>query len=142
MNTTTAIPGTTAPYQELSGVWKSDYKFRTSEKDSDSESVQYVRMYPRGGELVVETLPGDDYFVARFWLDGDVATGSWQGISAPESERHGAIYHGAVQMVISKDRTNMKGKWVGFGKKMEVKTGPWQFTYVGEEVPAGNSQAL
>jgi hypothetical protein len=122
---------------EISGIWKSNYTYRSSEKGADSESMQYVRMYPQGGELVVETLPNNDaYFVARFWLDGDVATGSWQGISAPESERHGAVYHGAVQLIISKDHKRMKGKWVGFGKEMEVKTGPWEFIYLGEDESA------
>lgn len=132
-----AANSSSSAHDEISGIWKSDYYYRSSEKESDSESVQYVRMYPQGGELVVETLPNNDaYFVARFWLDGDVATGSWQGISAPESERHGAVYHGAVQLVISKDRKHMKGRWVGFGKKMEVKTGPWEFSYLGEDISA------
>jgi hypothetical protein len=41
-----------------------------------------------------------------------------------------------VQLIISKDHKRMKGKWVGFGKEMEVKTGPWEFIYLGEDESA------
>jgi len=120
----------------LSGIWRSDYTYRSSAREKDFDSSHYVRMYPKGGELVVESVPdlNSSYLVARFWLDGDVATGSWQEVTSLESEYKGAIYHGAAQLIISEDHKSMKGKWVGFGKKMEVKTGPWTFTYLGEDV--------
>lgn len=119
----------------LSGIWRSDYVYHSSGKDADLQSRHYVRLYPKGGELVVESISGanSSYLVARFWLDGDVATGSWQEVTSLEGEYNGAIYHGAAQLIIDAERTHMEGKWVGFGKKMEVKTGPWKFTYLGED---------
>lgn len=95
-----------------------------------------MRMHPKGGELVVESLPeiNDSYLVARFWIDGNVATGSWQEVTSASGEYEGAIYHGAAQLMIGEDRKLMEGKWIGFNKKMEVTTGPWVLTYLGEDV--------
>ncbi len=119
----------------LSGIWRSDYIYHSSGRDADLQSRHYVRLYPKGGELVVESVPAanNSYLVARFWLDGNVATGSWQEVTSLEGEYNGAIYHGAAQLIIDAERKHMEGKWVGFGKKMEVKTGPWKFTYLGED---------
>lgn len=123
---------------QISGIWRSDYTYRSSDRNADFQSQHYVRMYPKGGELVIESIPSanDSYLVARFWLDGDVATGSWQEVTSLKGDYKGAIYHGAAQLIVSKDRKHIAGKWVGFGKKMEVKTGPWEFTYLGEDESA------
>jgi len=120
---------------QLSGIWRSDYTYHNSSRDEDMQSEHYVRLYPKGGELVVESLPSanESYLVARFWLDGDVATGSWQEVTSLQGDYKGTIYHGAAQLIIAKDRKSLEGKWVGFGKNMEVKTGPWKFTYMGDD---------
>jgi hypothetical protein len=123
---------------QLTGVWRSDYTYNNSDRGADFQSQHYVRMYPKGGELVIESVPNanESYLVARFWLDGDVATGSWQEITSLKGDYEGTIYHGAAQLIVDKDRKHLKGKWVGFGKKMEVKTGPWEFTYLGKDESA------
>lgn len=126
---------TTSTPKHLSGIWRSDYTYRSSSRNAELQNKHYVRLYPKGGELVIESVPGvnDSYLVARFWLDGNVATGSWQEVTSLNGEYKGAIYHGAAQLIIDIDRKRMSGKWVGFGKKMEVKTGPWEFVYLGED---------
>jgi hypothetical protein len=125
----------TSNENQLKGIWRSEYTYRNSDRDADFQSKNYVRLYPKGGELVVESIPDKNksYLVARFWLDGNVATGSWQEVTSPEGHYQGAIYHGAAQLIIDSSRKSMAGKWVGFGKKMEVKTGPWTFIYLGED---------
>lgn len=128
----------TATENPLKGVWLSDYTYHSSGRDATFQSKHYVRLYPKGGELVVETVgdQNESYLVARFWLDGEVATGSWQEVTAQDGYYKGAIYHGAAQLIIDKDRKHIAGKWVGFGKNMDVKTGPWEFTYLGEDESA------
>ena len=133
----------TSDKEQFPGIWMSRYIYRSSSEDADHENIHYMRIYSQGGEIVIESIAGanDSYLVARFWLDGDVATGSWQSVMSLTSEYQGAIYHGAAQLIIAPDRKSMAGKWVGFGKKMEVKTGPWEIKYFGEELPAGTKAA-
>jgi hypothetical protein len=119
----------------ISGIWLSTYMYHSSMRDKDLEGRHYVRAYPKGDLLIMETIPGanDSYMLARFNLDGNIATGTWQEGTSPKGDYKGAIYHGAGQLVLSEDKKSLKGKWVGFGKTMEVKTGTWEFTYVGED---------
>ena len=84
----------------------------------------------------METIPAanEAYMIVRFSIDGNIATGSWQEFTSPKGDYKGAMYHGVGQLIIAEDRKAMKGRWVGFGKNMEVKTGPWEFTYIGESL--------
>ena len=120
----------------FSGIWRSDYTYHSSDRDEDRLSQHYVRMYPKGNELIIESVPelNDSYTLARFSIDGNVATGSWQEVTDPKGDYQGTIYHGAAQLIVSDDNKSLEGKWVGFGKNMEVKTGPWKFVYIGESV--------
>ncbi len=127
-----------SPTDQFSGIWRSDYTYHNSDRDEDRLSQHYVRIYPKGNELIIESVPevNESYTLARFSVDGNVATGSWQEVTDPKGHYKGTIYHGAAQLIVSKDGKSMKGKWVGFGKNMEVKTGPWEFIYIGEDLSA------
>jgi len=120
---------------QLSGIWRTNYTYHSSDRNKDLVSVHYVRVYPKEHGVVIETIPGvnDSYMHARFSLEDNIATGSWQEGTSPEGDYKGVIYHGAAQLIISQDGKHMKGKWVGFGKNMEVKTGPWEFTFLGKD---------
>jgi hypothetical protein len=120
---------------KFSGVWQSTYVYHSSIRDADIESKHYVRLYPKGDLLIMETIPdkNDSYMLARFNLDGKIATGTWQEGTSPKGDYKGVIYHGAGQLILSDDGKKFTGKWVGFGKKMEIKTGNWQFVYLGED---------
>lgn len=134
-----------SPISKLAGIWRNDYIYQSSVLNKRLLSRQYVRIYPKGNELIVESIPGysDAYALARFTVDGNVATGTWQQVTDSRGNYGGAIYHGAAQLLISSDSKSIKGKWVGFGKNMEVKTGPWEFVYVGESTAdIDESQAL
>lgn len=122
----------------FSGIWLTDYTYHNSDRDEDGVSQQYVRIYQRGKDLVVESIPdyNSAYMLARFSVDERIATGTWQQVTNAAGDYGGAIYHGAAQLVIAEDDKSMKGKWVGFGKNLEVKTGPWRFTYIGDDVSA------
>jgi hypothetical protein len=117
---------------DFSGVWQSKYTYHSSSRDEDAENVHYVRILQEGQALVVESLPelSKSYLLARFYLDDQIVTGSWEESTNPDGPYKGAKYHGAAQLILSEDGKSMEGKWVGFGKQMEVKTGPWTITYV------------
>jgi hypothetical protein len=125
----------------FSGIWRSDYTYHSSDRDEDLLSQHYVRMYPKGNELIVESVPNvnESYMLARFTVDNNVLTGSWQDVTDPKGDYKGSIYYGAAQLMLTDDK-KLTGKWVGFGKNNEVKTGPWQFIYIGEDESALKSQ--
>jgi hypothetical protein len=126
---------TSSSAKQLSGIWRSDYIYRSSDRNEDRKSVEYVRFYPNKYGFVVETVPkaNESYELARFSVEGDVVTGTWQSNTSPKGDYKGAVYHGAAQLIISDDGKRLAGKWVGFGKNMVVKTGPWEFTYLGDD---------
>ena len=125
--------------KEFSGIWHSHYRYPSTSRNADFVDDHLVRVHQYDRQIIIESLPdqkGKSYLMLHLTLQGGVATGTWQ----EETERHGyykgAVYYGAIQVVIDKDKKHMQGKWLGFGKDMGVEVGPWSFTYVGEEVPA------
>jgi hypothetical protein len=126
-----------AKQDDFTGVWRSAYRFTSSDRDGEYENVHYVTMHRNGSQLVVESLSDTDdaYMLARFSLDGRVATGSWQDQMAQHGFYKGTMYHGAAQLIIDEGGNALRGKWVGFGKNLEIKTGDWEITRVEGEVP-------
>jgi hypothetical protein len=126
-------------YQVLTGIWKSRYKYHRSSRKGEFESEHIVRAYQNGRRLVLETIPmvNKSYLLIQFSVDENVATGSWQEETDPEGYYKGAMYYGAIQVVIDNDKKHMKGKWAGFGRDLEVvNTGQWEFTYLGPKYAA------
>lgn len=120
---------------KLRGIWRSQYRYRSSGRGNQEFTAEHlVQMYRKGQNLILESLPDSDesYLLLRLSLEDNVATGTWEDSTKPDSYYKGATYHGAIQLVISADQTHMAGKWVGVGKDMEINTGPWEFTYVGD----------
>lgn len=125
-------------YEYLAGIWKSTYTYHNSEQNKESTSSHYVQLHPHGDQLVIESLKdhNESYLILRLWLDGEVATGSWQEVTSASGDFKGTVYHGAIQLIIESDHKHLTGKWVGFGRQMNVKSGAWQFEYVGREESA------
>ncbi|MEK7152922.1 MAG: hypothetical protein AAB834_03175 [Patescibacteria group bacterium] len=128
---------------ELSGIWRSRYEYPSSSRNGVFFAEHYVRVMRVGSAFVVESIPevNDSYLILRLSLDDSIATGSWQECTSPTGYYKGAIYHGAIQLVIDKDHKRMKGKWVGFNKRMEIKTGSWEFTYLGDDMSVIHDRA-
>lgn len=62
-------------------------------------------------------------------VDGSVITGTWTEQTAQDGYYRGARYHGAIQMLVEPTVRRMAGKWVGFGKDMDINTGPWELVF-------------
>lgn len=63
-------------------------------------------------------------------MDSDAVTGSWVEQTASDGYYNGARHHGALQMLVEPTGRRMAGKWVGFGKDLDVNTGPWELRLV------------
>lgn len=119
---------------DFSGVWRSTYRVQSGPEQKVTETEHYVTMYYHGNQLVVESLPNPkgSYMMARFSLDGRIATGSYHSQNSPNSATKGAIYYGAAQLILDADGKALRGKGVGFGKDMQVKMSDWDLVHVGK----------
>jgi hypothetical protein len=118
----------------LTGFWHSKYKYHSDSRNADFEDEHTVKVYQKGDQVVLESVPGSiSYLVIRLSIDGDIATGSWQEHTSKDGYYKGALYNGALQLVISKDKEHMAGKWIGVGNDVKINDGPWEFTYIGKD---------
>jgi hypothetical protein len=119
---------------DFSGVWRSTYKVPSGSEHKVIETEHYVVMYHHGNQLVVESLPSTNgsYMMARFSIDGRIATGSYHSQNSPKSAAKDAIYYGAAQLILDDDGKALRGKGVGFGRDMEVKISEWSLEHVGQ----------
>jgi transcriptional regulator with XRE-family HTH domain len=119
---------------DLSGVWLSTYEYFSSGRDGSFTNAHYVVFLQRDDRATVRSLNGPDKSLLTMDLavEGNVVTGTW----AEETERagyyRGARYFGAIQMLAEPTNRRLTGKWVGFGKEMDLNTGPWTLTFIHE----------
>lgn len=119
------------------GIWKSTYRYPSTGRGQELTGEHYVRAHQHQHHIVFESAAetSASYLIIRLSIEDDIATGSWQEQTEPDGHYKGAVYHGALQLVINDDHTTMKGKWVGFSKDMEVNVGPWELSYIGKSLP-------
>lgn len=129
------LPAPTGPNRangNYSGVWLSRYEYFSSGRSQAFTNSHYVVVVQHDDRLTVRSLNGPDKSLLTMDLsvEGSVITGVW----AEETERDGyyraARYFGAIQMLIEPTGRRMTGKWIGFGKEMDLNTGPWTLSYV------------
>jgi hypothetical protein len=120
-----------APRGNYSGVWLSRYEYFSSGRDASFVGLHYVVIIQHGDRLTVRSLPrsSDSSLTMDLTVDGNVITGTWVEQTAAESYYRGARYHGAIQLLAEPTGRRMVGKWVGFGKEMDVNTGPWELIF-------------
>lgn len=128
----------------FSGIWKSSYKFYDDRRNGSYWSEHYVQIRQANNTLIIESVPSvnDAYLFIRLHIDGDLATGSWQEQTSKQGFFTGAVFVGALQLVISEDKKRMSGKWVAFGPNMKVNSNEWELTYIGEALPEGTGKII
>ncbi|HEX6682420.1 MAG TPA: hypothetical protein VF062_06470 [Candidatus Limnocylindrales bacterium] len=130
-NGVTPATQTAAPHGNYSGVWLSTYQYYSSERDATFSGRHYVVVLQHGDRLTVRSLPGsnDSPLTMDLSVDGNVVTGTWVEQTTAGGFYRGARYHGAIQMLAEPTGRRMAGKWVGFGRQMEINTGPWELIF-------------
>jgi DNA-binding transcriptional regulator YiaG len=128
-----------AAHGNYSGVWLSRYEYFSSGRDQAFTGQHYVVMLQHGNRLTVRSLPGsaDSSMTMDLTVDGNVLTGNWVEQTAEGSYYRGARYHGAIQMLAEPTGRRIAGKWVGFGKEMDVNTGPWELVFMDASTTKG-----
>jgi hypothetical protein len=128
---TPARPPAPAMAGNYSGVWLSRYQYYSSSRDGDFTGEHYVVVLQHGDRLTVRSLPGSakSSLTMDLTVDGPVVTGTWVEQTEVDGYYRGARYHGAIQMLAEPTGRRIRGKWVGFGKDMDVNTGPWELIF-------------
>lgn len=62
-------------------------------------------------------------------MHANVITGTWTERTSPDGYYRGAVYHGAIQLLMDPTAKKMTGKWVGFGRRMDMNTGVWELMF-------------
>jgi transcriptional regulator with XRE-family HTH domain len=131
----TAARSAVAP---LNGIWLSRYEYESSGRAGTFSSAHYAVLIQHGAKLQLRSLP--DTAPGRLLMDltvnGAVVTGTWTEETNPGGYYQGAIYHGAIQMLLEPTGRKMAGKWVGFGRDFDLNTGPWSLELVSADTDA------
>lgn len=124
----------------LSGIWRSEYTY-TSTKRGEVRRRHHVIVREVGNRLHCESLPGsnDSPIFLDFTRDGPALTGTWTERTAIEGHYRGAVYHGALQLLVDLTGRRAEGKWVGFDKSFQVDSGPWKLSF---ETPDTSRRAV
>ena len=92
----------------------------------------YVVVLQRGAKVQVRSLPNTTpgRVLMDLTVNGQVITGTWTEETNPGGYYQGAVYHGAIQMLMEPTGRKMSGKWAGFGRDFDVNTGPWSLELI------------
>lgn len=117
----------------LTGIWLSRYEYVSSGRDNQAFSnSHYVVVLQRGAKVQVRSLPNTTpgRVLMDLTVNGQVITGTWTEETNPGGYYQGAVYHGAIQMLVEPTGRKMSGKWAGFGRDFDVNTGPWSLELI------------
>lgn len=125
-------PGPAPAHGNYSGVWLSRYEYHSSGRGSTYTGQHYVVVLQHGDRLTVRSLPAsaEGSLTMDLTVDGNVVTGTWVEQTDQSGYYRGARYYGAIQMLAEPTGRRIAGKWVGFGKEMDVNTGPWELVFM------------
>jgi hypothetical protein len=126
-----ALTTSPSPHGNLFGVWLSRYEYFSSSRGDTFTGLHHVVLLQHGNRLTVRSLPrsAESVLTMDLTVDGNVITGTWMEQTGESSYYRGARYHGAIQMLVEPTSRRIAGKWVGFGKEMDVNTGPWELVF-------------
>ena len=110
----------------LTGIWLSSYEYESTGRGATFTSHHYVAVVQHGTRLQVRSTPGSrSRLLMDLTANGQVLTGTWTEETNPAGYYKGAVYHGAIQLLLEPTGRKMTGKWVGFGRDFDLNTGPW-----------------
>lgn len=121
------VPGFPGGAVDLSGIWRSEYSFYSTGRGQELASMHYVVIRQAGSSLSVESLPHStgSELTMSLSLDGVSATGTWEERTSPTGYYKGAIYRGAMQLLVAPSGRQLTGRWLGFGKNFQINNGDW-----------------
>ena len=119
----------------LTGIWLSSYDYETTGREPRSPATitwpssstapaagpVHAGIAVPGADGPDRQRPGADRYLDR-------------GDQSRPADYHGAVYHGAIQLLLEPTGRRMTGRWVGFGRDFDLNTGPWNLELVTSSV--------
>jgi hypothetical protein len=126
----------------FSGIWLSRYEFYSSGRNEAYTGAHHVLLLQTGDRITgrsisPNSLDAGSSLTLDLSVDRNVITGTWRERTGPEGYYTGATYHGAVQLLAEPTGRRLVGKWVGFGKDMDVNSGPWELSFLSPSTSPG-----
>ncbi|MGH3795116.1 MAG: hypothetical protein ACRDSP_09515 [Pseudonocardiaceae bacterium] len=126
-----AVPPPTQA-ERFSGVWHSRYIYYSSGRRNEFAGEHYVVINRQDNQLSAQSLPNSLYSLLTLDLSvsDSIVTGTWIERTSPAGYYKGAVYRGAIQLLIDPTGSRMTGRWLGFDKESNINTGDWELTRV------------
>jgi transcriptional regulator with XRE-family HTH domain len=114
------------------GVWHSRYRYYSTGRQSDLVGEHYVVINQQKNQLSVQSLPNSLHSLLTLDLTANdsTVTGTWIERTSPTGYYKGAVYRGAIQLLVDPTGSRMTGRWLGFDKESEINTGDWELIRV------------
>lgn len=116
----------------FAGIWHSKYTYYSSGRQSELVGEHYVVLNHQGGHVSGQSLPNslNSLLTVDFSVADSVATGTWVERTSPTGYYNGAVYRGAIQLLIDPTGRQMTGRWLGFDKESNINSGDWELALV------------
>lgn len=130
------LPEPAGQYGPLTGIWLSAYEYYSSGRSESFTGKHHVMILQRGARLMTRSLPrtAQSLLSLDMSVNGAVITGTWTEQTDPSGYYKGAVYHGAIQLLTEPSGHRMTGRWIGFGRDLEINDGPWTLTLIDSHV--------
>ena len=112
--------------QGISGIWEGKISFSSDGKENEETHLIVIKQF--GKHIIGKNITGHE--IRKFRLKGSVSqqrfiTGVWQSQIVDLR-----TYHGAFQLGILPQNTEIEGKWIGFNKNSHVQEGNWRWKLI------------
>lgn len=114
------------------GVWHSRYLYYSSGRQGELVGEHYAVINQQGSQLSAQSLPNSLQSLLTLDLaaSDSTVTGTWIERTSPTGYYKGAVYRGAIQLLVDPTGSKMTGRWLGFDKESNINTGDWELTRV------------
>jgi hypothetical protein len=130
-NASEAAPPSTGSHR-LAGVWHSRYIYYSSGRQSEFVGEHYVVLNQQENHLSGQSLTNslNSLLTLDLSVSDSTVTGTWIERTSPTGYYKGAVYRGAIQLLIDPTGRRMTGRWLGFDKESNINTGDWELARV------------
>jgi hypothetical protein len=119
---------------DLAGRWISTYQYSSTSRASEFDGTHTVDLRCENARLIGRSIPDESGSVLDLDLtvNGTIASGTWTERTSPTGHYRAATYHGLLQLVIDPTGRQMTGRWLGVGKRFDVKSGGWKLVWAAQ----------
>lgn len=116
----------------LAGIWHSRYVYYSSGRQGEFIGEHHVVLHHQGDHVSGQSLPNslNSLLTIDLSVADSVATGTWVERTSPTGYYKGAVYRGAIQLLIDPTGSKMTGRWLGFDKESNINNGDWELTLI------------